>query len=137
MQDCAASNIVSHAVPATAALAEDGGMPRKTSAAPRPALQPHKLKAWRVHAGLTQAEMVEELAKRNVTISEGQLSRIENLKSPYLQYIVEAWADVVQTDTASVLSRSPDAAVVVNLTGLDPDQAKQVSEYADFIKRKA
>jgi transcriptional regulator with XRE-family HTH domain len=85
-------------------------------------------------AGL--ADQLETL--HGIEISEGQLSRIENGKSPYAQDLLEAVAHVLQTEPASLIMRDPDRTEFWSVYDtLDPIQRKQVVEYADFIKRKA
>lgn len=60
------------------------------------------MKEWRKHRGMT----LEEAAPR-FEMSEAQLSRIENAKSPYTQDTLELAAVIYKTDVASVLFRDP------------------------------
>lgn len=61
------------------------------------------IRAWREYRNLTQ----DQLAER-VGISKPQLSRIENGLQPYSQDLLEALAEHLQTDPASLLMRDPD-----------------------------
>lgn len=64
------------------------------------------IKEWRKHRGLSQ----ERLAAR-IGATHGTLSKIETGKQPYQQWQLEALAEALQTDPASLLMRNP----------LDPD----------------
>lgn len=59
-------------------------------------------KEWRVHRGLSQ----EQLADRLET-SVASISRIESGSQPYTQDVLEALADALMTDPASLLMRNP------------------------------
>lgn len=58
---------------------------------------------WRIHRGLSQ----EQLANRLDT-SVASISRIENGSQPYTQDVLEALADALNTDPASLLMRNPE-----------------------------
>lgn len=60
------------------------------------------IKEWRNHRGLSQ----EQLADRLET-SVASISRIENGTQPYTQDVLEALADALMTDPASLLMRNP------------------------------
>lgn len=60
-------------------------------------------KEWRVFRGLSQ----EQLASRLDT-SVASISRIENGTQPYTQDVLEALADALMTDPASLLMRNPE-----------------------------
>lgn len=57
---------------------------------------------WREHRGLTQ----EQLAGRLDT-SVASISRIESGTQPYTQDVLEAMADALMTDPASLIMRNP------------------------------
>lgn len=59
---------------------------------------------WRDYRNLTQ----DALANR-LDMSAAQLSRIESGKQPYTQDTLEAIADALRTDPASLLMRNPKA----------------------------
>ena len=61
-----------------------------------------KIAQWREHRGLTQ----EALAERLET-SKASISRIENGEQAYTQDFLEACADALRTDPASLLMRDP------------------------------
>lgn len=60
-------------------------------------------KEWRVHRGLSQ----EQLADRLET-SVASISRIEKGTQPYTQDVLEALAEALMTDPASLLMRNPE-----------------------------
>jgi len=62
----------------------------------------HFIREWRQYRGLTQ----EKLADRLET-TKANISRIENLKQGYTQDFLEACADKLSTDTASLIMRDP------------------------------
>ncbi len=113
-------------------------MSRRTRPHPKPTMRPTFIRAWRKHRGLTLAAMADQLATlHSIEISEGQLSRIETGKSPYGQVTLEAMADVLRTDPASLIMRDPERPDVWSvLDALDPVQRKQVAEYVDFLKAR-
>jgi transcriptional regulator with XRE-family HTH domain len=114
-------------------------MPRKARANPKPARRPTFIRAWRRLRGLTLVQMQDQLeALHGIEISEGQLSRIENGKSPYAQDLLEAIADILQTEPATLIMRDPARTEFWSIYDtLDQTQRKAVVDYADFIKRKA
>lgn len=60
-------------------------------------------KEWRIFRGLSQ----EQLADRLDT-SVASISRIESGTQPYTQDVLEALAEALRTDPASLLMRNPD-----------------------------
>jgi transcriptional regulator with XRE-family HTH domain len=60
------------------------------------------IKQWRVFRGLSQEALGERLGT-----SGGSISRIENGQQPYTQDTLEALADALMTDPASLLMRNP------------------------------
>lgn len=69
------------------------------------------IKEWRVHRGLSQ----EQLASRLDT-SVASISRIESGTQPYTQDVLEAIAEALNTDVASLLMRNPiDPEAIWNL----------------------
>jgi transcriptional regulator with XRE-family HTH domain len=62
----------------------------------------HFIRAWREHRGLTQAQLADLLGTSITTIS-----RIENLRRGYTQDFLEACADALRTDPASLIMREP------------------------------
>lgn len=133
------SKIAYHAVPSETVVRDTRSMPRKAGPHPKPQRQPTFIRAWRKHRGLTLAQLQDQLETlHGIEISEGQLSRIENAKSPYAQDLLEAMAHVLQTEPASLIMRDPDKPALWSVyDGLDPVQRQAVVDYADFIKRKA
>ena len=60
------------------------------------------IRQWRQHRGLT----LERLSDR-VGLTHGALSKIERGKRPYNQLLLEALAEALGTDPASLLMRDP------------------------------
>src|SRR3990167_277215 len=91
------------------------------------------IRHWREHRGLTQDQLSERL-----DMSKAQLSRIENGVQPYSQDFLEACAEALATDPASLLMRDPsDAEGIWSVW----DQAKvaerrQIVEVARVITKK-
>ena len=113
-------------------------MPRIARSHPKPTRRETFIRAWRKERGLTLASLSEQLETRHgLSISEGQLSRVENGKSPYAQDLLEALADVLQTEPASLIMRDPSRREFWTIYDtLTPAERKQVTEYAAFIHRK-
>ena len=68
----------------------------------RPKLRRHFLRQWREYRGLDQ-----EQAASRLDISRSQLSKIENMKSPYSQGLLESAADAYMCSVADLLMRNP------------------------------
>jgi transcriptional regulator with XRE-family HTH domain len=85
---------------------KDGGMskpPRKGSPfPPRARFRPTFIRQWRDHRGLNQEQLADRLG-----MTQSHLSMLENGKRGYTQETLEAIADALQTDAASLLMRNP------------------------------
>lgn len=71
-------------------------------ARPKPVLHRHFWKEWREFRGLDQ-----EPAAERIGISRTQLSKIENMKSPYSQGLLQAAAYAYQCSEADLIMRNP------------------------------
>lgn len=60
------------------------------------------IRQWREYRQLTQDALGDRIG-----LSKPQLSRIENGQQPYSQDLLEALAEALQTDVASLLMRDP------------------------------
>jgi transcriptional regulator with XRE-family HTH domain len=69
---------------------------------PRRELRRHFLQQWRQYRGLSQ-----EQAALRLDISRTQLSKIENMRSPYSQGLLEAAAEAYGCSVADLLIRDP------------------------------
>lgn len=69
---------------------------------PRPKFRRTYIKQWREHRGLNQ----EQLAAR-LEMTQSQISQLESGRRGYTQQTLEAIADALQTDVASLLMRDP------------------------------
>lgn len=85
-------------------MRDNYSMAKKTKVLPRLKGQhkPTFIRAWRKHQGLT----LEQLSER-VDMTPGNLSEIERGQTAYTQPTLEALADALQTDAASLLMRDP------------------------------
>ncbi len=89
---------------------------------------PHFFRQWRLHRHLTQDQMVArliEMSAPGVPKTAASLSRLENGKQPYSQPVLEAFADVLQTDAGSLLMRNP----------LDPEAMWSIWDHASQGQR--
>jgi transcriptional regulator with XRE-family HTH domain len=79
------------------------GMPKNVqSNQKQPRFRPTFIAKWREFRGLTQ----EQLAAR-LDMTQSHLSMLENRKRGYTQETLEAIAEALQTDAASLLMRNP------------------------------
>jgi transcriptional regulator with XRE-family HTH domain len=78
-------------------------MPKRIAFQKRRSRRRTFFKEWRQHRGLSQ----EQLADRLET-SVASISRIESGTQPYTQDVLEALAEALMTDPASLLMRNPD-----------------------------
>lgn len=62
----------------------------------------HFLMQWRKHRGLSQVQLAERIG-----VTQGQLSKIENLKKPYDQDFLEAAAEALRCEVVDLLIRDP------------------------------
>lgn len=90
----------------------------------------HFIREWREHRGLTQ----EQLADRLDT-TKANISRVESLKQGYTQDFLEACAEALQTDAASLLMRNPgDPDAIWSIWDqAKPGQRKQIIEVSKAL----
>lgn len=90
----------------------------------------HFIAEWREHRGLTQEQLADRLETSAATIS-----RIENLIQPYSQDFLEACADALQTEPASLIMRDPtDSAGLWSIwEQAKPGQRRQIEEVAKTL----
>ena len=90
----------------------------------------HFIKAWRKHRGLSQ----EALASR-LEMSAANLSRIETGKQDYTQGLLEAIAEALATEPASLIIRDPTQpeAIWSIWDHATPAQRSQIVELARVI----
>jgi transcriptional regulator with XRE-family HTH domain len=89
--------------------------------APKRAYRRTFIKQWRKHRGLT----LETLGER-IDMTASHLSMLENGKRAYTQETLEALADALQTDVASLLMRNPT----------DPDAIWSIWDHAKPGERR-
>jgi transcriptional regulator with XRE-family HTH domain len=113
-------------------------MPRKALPHPKPARRPTFIRAWRKHRGLTLGKLAERFSTElEVSISAGQLSRIERGETPYSQDTLEALAAVMRCEPADLIMRDPTQADALwtLLDGLRPLQRQQAIEVIKALQR--
>ena len=69
--------------------------------------RPTYIRAWRLYRGLTLEQTAERVGTSVGGFTHASLSRIERGLQPYSQPILEALADALGTDAASLLMRDP------------------------------
>lgn len=79
-------------------------MPRRRKSPAKP-LMPNHIRVWREHRGKTQAQLAQYIG-----ISAGHLSRIERGEKEYMQSLLEAAGEYLETDPASLIMRDPTQA---------------------------
>jgi transcriptional regulator with XRE-family HTH domain len=85
------------------------GKQRINSRFRRPA-RPTYIRAWRQYRGLTLEQTADRVGTSVGGFTHASLSRIERGLQPYSQPILEALADALGTDAASLLMRDPNEA---------------------------
>ncbi len=79
-------------------------MPRRIAFQKKRARRRTFFKEWRQYRGLSQDQLAERL-----DTSVASISRIESGTQPYTQDVLEALAEALGTDPASLLMRNPEA----------------------------
>jgi len=107
-----------------------GPMPHRTAFKKPKQRRRHFIREWREFRDLTQ----DQLAAR-LDMSKASLSRIENFKQPYTQDFLEACAEALRTDPASLIMRNPmdDAAIWSIWDQAAPGERKQIEEVARVL----
>ena len=103
---------------------------------PKRQLQPHFLKQWREHRHLTQ-----EQAAPRLNMSRSQLSKIENLETPYSQGLMEAAAEAYDCTVADLTMRNPldktaPWSLMDSLRKATPAQREIIADVIDQILKK-
>jgi transcriptional regulator with XRE-family HTH domain len=103
-----------------------------TRKAPQPRFRPTFIKAWRVYRKLNQDQLAERL-----DMTQSHLSMLENGKRGYTQETLEAIADALQTDAASILMRDPtkDDAIWSIWDGAKAGERKMIVDIAKTITK--
>jgi transcriptional regulator with XRE-family HTH domain len=113
------------------------GMPQPPRKNPQPLPKPRRFRPtfiaqWREFRTLTQ----EQLAAR-LDMTQSHLSMLENGKRGYTQETLEAIADALQTDVASLLMRNPmaDEAIWSIWEQAKPGERQMIVEIAKTIAK--
>lgn len=111
---------------------------KKASPHPKPQRRPTFIRQWRKYRdGMTQESLIDRLDALGVSLSAGQLSRIESGKQEYRQDQLEAIAVVLRCEVADLLMRDPtDPDGLWSIyEGLSAVERRQVVEIAKTLKR--
>ncbi len=73
----------------------------------KPVLRPTMIRQWREFRGLTLEALAARVGERTDGFTHASLSRIERGLQPYSQPVLEAIAEALNTDPASLLMRNP------------------------------
>lgn len=109
----------------------------------RPTYRPPLIKQWRKYRNdMTQEELAERVsAYLGRSYTHASVGRIENGKMPYTQPVLEAMADALGTDCASLLIRDPTQkeGIWTLWERALPAERTTIEEHAEFVvsKRKA
>lgn len=93
----------------------------------------HFIKEWRKFRGLTVAQLADRLSTSNASIS-----RIENGEQPYTQDFLDACADALSTDSASLIMRNPleSAGIWTIWEKALPAEREQIVSVAEALTKK-
>jgi transcriptional regulator with XRE-family HTH domain len=91
------------------------------------------IRQWRKHRNLTLAQLADRVGTTHAT-----LSRIERGIQPYNQPLLEAIADALGTDPASLLMRNPEdpEGIWTLLDNAEPALRRQLVAIAQTLLRK-
>lgn len=100
------------------------------------------LREWRKHRGLTQEQVIDRLALMDdplLPATGASLSRLENGKQPYSQRILEALAEIYETEPGHLLDRDPtkEGEVIDFFGQLNPEQKRQALAVIDALRRES
>lgn len=94
-------------------------------------LRPHFIRAWRVHRGLSQDQLVARVRERVDGFSKSTLSRIERALQPYSQPILEAIAWALDCEPQDLLMRQPGSPI---WSIMDTLQSVSVEDQAQIVR---
>ena len=83
------------------------GLVHHTYMAPIAQYRRNFIREWRKRSGLTLEQLADRVTTLGVETTHATLSRVERSRQPYNQPLLEAIADALQTDAASLLMRNP------------------------------
>lgn len=97
------------------------------------ARQRHFIKAWRKHRGYSQGKLAEIIGT-----SVPNLSRIETGAQPYTQDFLEACAEALMIDAASLIMRDPEAPELIwsLWEAATPYQQQTITDVAEAIVKR-
>lgn len=84
------------------------------------------IREWRKHRVISLERLADRVGEKIGGFTHASLSRIERGLQPYSQPILEAIADALQTDVASLIMRDP----------LDPEGMWSIWDQAEKTERK-
>lgn len=97
---------------------------------PRPQYAKTYLQAWLTHRNKTHDQLAEALE-----MSRPQITKIVNGKRPYTQAFLEAAAEYLETEPASLLMRDPTQPdhIYSLWERAQPGQRLEIQRYAEFV----
>lgn len=112
---------------------------------PRRGLRRTFIKQWREHRGLSQQRLADRVAEylREHGFADGYtratLTRVENGEIAYTQPVLEAIADALGTDVASLLMRDPTDPEAIWSIWENAKQAERqdIEKYARYVSDRA
>lgn len=92
----------------------------------------HFIKQWREHRELTQDQLAERLF-----VSKATISRIEGGTQSYTQDFLEACAEALRTEPASLIMRDPtnEDAIWSLWDRAEQGQRQEIERFAEFLVR--
>lgn len=105
-------------------------MPHRTAFKKPKQRRRHFIREWREYRDLTQDQLADRLGTSKATIS-----RIEGYKQPYTQDFLEACAEALMTQPASLLMRNPkdEDAMWSIWDQAKPGERRQIEEVARVL----
>lgn len=118
-------------------FAHNDCMARKPTLAPHEK-PPHFIRQWRESRHWTQDQLVERLRAFDdpkLPGTSASLSRVENFHQPYTQRLLEALADIFQTDPGSLIMRDPTRSETIwsIWDRASPGEREQISRVAESL----
>jgi transcriptional regulator with XRE-family HTH domain len=110
----------------------NGGMRKTPPQPPRAKFRRTFIRQWRESRGLNQDQLADRLG-----MTQSHLSMLENGKRGYTQETLEAVADALQTDVASLLMRNPaDGAAIWSIwDNAKPGQREMIVDIAKTVTK--
>jgi len=96
------------------------------------------IREWREYRSLSQDRLVERVREHAQGFSKSTLSRLENCKQAYTQFILEALALALDCTPADLIMRDPGSpvwSIMDTLTALPKAAQQQVAAIVETFKK--